>query len=404
MALESSTKLVPSHVPPELVWDHSLNAFCMELGDPYLASSRLHDGPEIIWSTEASLGKPGWVITSHALLQEAFLDYEHFSSERGSTTSAVLGPVVRLLPVEVDPPEHHAYRQILMPFFAPSAINALEATVRGTCDSLIDAFADRGRCEFIGEFGQLFPNSIFLSLLGMPREMLPQFLKWEEDMLRGGDEQTHLAAAVAAFGYLKGFIDEQKVSPATPLIKAITTARIADRPIADEEMLGTCFLLYVAGLDTVYSTLGWIMRHLAGDQALQQRLRDNPQDIPKAVEEFARAFGVAAPHRNVKEDFTFHGVFMKKDDVVLMPTYMASRDPRAYENPHVIEIGRKARHLTFATGPHACVGVHLAKRELRVVIEAFLSRFKNIRIPEGESYAYHTGGVLGVDRLPLEWD
>jgi cytochrome P450 len=154
----------------------------------------------------------------------------------------------------------------------------------------------------------------------------------------------------------------------------------------------------------VYSTLGWIMRHLAGDQALQQRLRDNPQDIPKAVEEFARAFGVAAPHRNVKEDFTFHGVFMKKDDVVLMPTYMASRDPRAYENPHVIEIDRKARHLTFATGPHACAGIHLAKRELRVVIEAFLSRFRNIRIPEGENYAYHTGGVLGVDRLPLEWD
>ena len=395
---------VPDHVPPELVWDHSLDQFNMELGDPFLAGSRLHEGPDIIWSTEASHGKPGWVITRHDLIEEAFVDFKHFSSQRGANIDAVMGPAIRMIPTEVDPPEHHAYRQILTPFFTPGAVAGLEAKVRETCEQIIAKFAAKGGCEFIADFARIYPNSIFLSLIGMPVEMLPQFLAWEDKLMHGEDAAAKLQAGAAIFGYLKGFIDEQKRAPRTELIKAITTATINGRSITDEEMLGTCFLLYAAGLDTVYSTLGWIIRHLATDQPLQQRLRDNPQDIPKAVDELTRAFGVASSSRTVTSDFTFHGVEMRKGDVVLMPTYLASRDPRTYENPNVIDIDRKARHLTFATGPHACLGIHLAKRELRVAINAFLSRFRNIRIPAGEHYEYHTGGVLGVDRLPLEWD
>ncbi len=395
---------VPDHVPAELVWNHCLNEFNRELDDPYLAASRLHDGPGIIWAREASLGSPGWVLTRHALIEEAFLDYEHFSSTRGSATSAVLGPVVRLIPVEVDPPEHRAYRNLLNPYFMPGAVNNLELSVRQLCDSLIAKFESRGSCEFVGEFGQIFPNSIFLTLMGMPQAMLPQFLEWEELMLRAGDHAKHLAAAAAVLQYLQRFVAEQRMNPQTDLAKGIVSGRIEGRPLTEDEMVGTCFLLYLGGLDTVYSSLGWIMRHLAGDQPLQARLRSNPEDIPRAVEEFARAFGVAAPHRRIAKDFSFHGVPMRKDDVVLLPTYMASRDPRVYENPHVIDIDRRARYVTFATGPHTCLGMHLAKREIRIVLGAFLSRFKRIRIPAGETYEYHVGGVLGVDRLPLEWD
>ena len=404
MATQTTKSNIPDHVPPELVWDHSLDRFNMEMDDPFLAGSRLHDGPDIIWSTEASHGTPGWVITRHDLIEEAFIDYKHFSSQRGSNIDAVMGSAMRMLPTEVDPPEHHAYRRILTPYFTPKAVSALDDKVRETCDDLIAKFADKGGCEFIADFARIFPNSIFLSLMGMPVEMLPQFLEWEDMIMRGKDQATRHQGVAAIMGYVKGFVDEQKREPRSELIKAITTADINGRPMNDIELVGMCFLLYVAGLDTVYSTLGWVMRYLASDQALQQRLRDNPQDIPKAVDEFARAFGVPSSSRTVTEDFTFHGVEMHKGDVVLLPTYLASRDPRTYENPHVIDIDRKARNVSFATGPHACVGIHLAKREIRTVVEAFVSRFRNIRIPAGEGYEYHTGGVLGVDRLPLEWD
>ncbi len=395
---------VPDHVPPELVWDHSLNRFTAELDDPFVAAGRLHEGPAIIWATEASLGKPGWVITRHGPMQEAFMDYQHFSSTRDSSTGEVLGDVVRMIPVEVDPPEHHLYRRILQPYFTPQAVSEMGDMVQGTCDRLMDRIEDPLACDFIEDFAAIFPNSIFLSLLGLPQEELPRFLAWERTLLRAGDEGKHAEAQAAAaeiFRYLHGFVQEQRPAPGAEFMKGLMAANIGDRPINEAEILGTCFLFYVAGLDTVYSTLGWIMRHLAMDQALQDRLRRNPGEIPRAVDEFTRAFGVAAPHRRVTRDVTFNGVFMKEGDVVLLPTYLASRDPAVYPEPHRIDIDRGARGITFATGPHTCLGIHLAKRELRIVLESFLARFSRIGLQPDNPYHFHTGGVLGVDRLPL---
>lgn len=401
----ASGPVVPAHVPAERVWDHCLNDFTNEFDDPFLAAARLHEGPDIIWATEATLGKPGWVITRFDLMREAFIDYEHFSSTRDSASDEVLGALMRMIPVEVDPPEHQNYRRLLAPFFTPKHVTTYGTVVQETCDRLIDGISDPGNCEFINEFAAQFPNSIFLSLMGMPQEELPKFLEWERQLMRSGNEGKYESAQAAAktiFKYLHGFIAEQRESTErTEFVDAILTGTIDGRPLDDMEILGTCFLFYVAGLDTVYSTLGWVMRHLANDPALQDHLRNNPQDIPKAVEEFTRAYGVAAPHRRVIKDFEFHGVQLRKDDVVMLPTYIASRDPLEFQNPHEIDINRSARSLTFGSGPHTCLGIHLAKRELRIALEAFLSRFKSIRLQEGNSYEYHTGGVLGVDKLPL---
>ncbi len=397
---------VPAHVPPELVWNHSLTRFTAELDDPFIAGGRLHEGPGIIWAAEAALGKAGWVLTQHDLIRDAFLDWEHFSNTRDTSSDDVLGSeIMRMIPVEVDPPEHHHYRHLLNPLFTPKHVNNYMDMVQQTCDSLLDGLSGKRECEFISEFGELFPNSIFLSLVGLPQEELPQFLAWERQLLRSGNEadfEKSQEAAGLIFQYLYGFVSQQRKNPQrTEFMDALINGQIQGRPMNDMEILGTCFLLYVAGLDTVYSTLGWIMRHLAMDQALQGHLRGNPQDIPKAVEEFTRAFGVPAPHRRVAKDFEFHGVQFRENDTVLLPVYLASRDPRAYPDPHTIDINRGARSVSFGTGPHFCLGVHLAKREMRVVLEAFLSRFSNISMQPGEQYEYHTGGVLGVDRLPL---
>lgn len=397
---------IPGHVPPELYWPHKLNDFTAELDDPYVAAARLHDGPDIIWAKEASLGKPGWVLTRHDLIRDAYLDWEHFSSTRDSNTEEVLGKdMIRMIPVELDPPEHQHYRRILNPLFTPKYVNTYGEMVQQTCERLLDEIADPGNCEFIGEFAEKFPNLIFLSLLGLPHEQLRQFLTWERQLLRAGDQADYEQSSNAArqiLGYLHGFLQEQKEgTQRTAFMDALLGGDIEGRPLDDFEILGYCMLFYVAGLDTVYSTLGWMMRHLAGDQALQDHLRGNPQDITKAVDEFTRAFAVPAPHRRVTRDFEFHGVHMKKNDVVLLPLYLASRDPRMYEDPHRIDINREARSITFATGPHTCLGVHLAKRELRTVLETFLARFSAIRLRDGGAYDYHTGGVLGVDRLTL---
>jgi cytochrome P450 len=167
--------------------------------------------------------------------------------------------------------------------------------------------------------------------------------------------------------------------------------------------MGMFYVLYVGGLDTVYSTIGWIIHHLATHPEVQQRLRDHPELLPQAIEEFCRAFSVVVTHRSVREDFVFHGVPMKKGDEVNLPIMLANRDPAVFADPHTVDIDRKPRHITFGTGTHNCVGLHLAKREMRIVVEEFLKTFDNIRIKPGETPRYHTGRTFGFDYLPLVW-
>lgn len=395
---------VPGHVPPERVWEGSFAEYLSELDDPYLAGGRLHDGPDIIWATNASYGLPAWIFTRHALVQEGFANTKLFSNKRGPLTAAVLDPTWQMLPVEADAPEHAQYREILRPFFTPQAIEKRLNEVESLCTSLIDAFIDRGTCDFITEFAEILPNAIVISMMGMPRDMLHQFLHWEAEVSRGATMEDRTAAGAAIIAYLKDFISEQRQSPTSELMEAVIAGQMRDRPLTDTETLGIVYLLYVAGLDTVFASLGWIMRHLATHPDLQDRLRGDPEAIRLAVEEFTRAFGVSSPCRTVAEDMEFHGVVMKKGEDVILPTYLAGRDPIAWENPHHINIDRKPRHVTFGAGPHICLGIHLAKREMRIMIDAFLSRMRNIRIADGDSFTFHTTSTIGVDRLILEWE
>jgi len=402
----SEAIVVPDHVPQECIWDNDFTAFLSEGDDPYIAGSRLHDGPGIIWATNAMAGMPSWIFTEHSLIAEGFSDARKFSNKPGPITRAIHASNVLSIPVEADAPDHQQYRRILAPFFTPRAVNTQTAEVQKRCDSLIDVFRERGHCEFIAEFASILPNAIVLSLLGLPEEMLGQFLEWEKEAIRGATLEDQIAAGATIEEYLKDFLRHQqrKGRPASELMAAVMSGRMDDRPLNQAEMEGIVYMLYVAGLDTTLSALGWIMRHLATDQELQTRLRNNPQETPQAVEEFSRAFGVSAPHRMVADDIEFHGVPMKKGDNVMLPAFLAGRDWRAYDDPHRIDIDRRPRHVTFGAGAHICLGIHLTKREMCIMIDTILSNMKNIRIPSGETIRYHTQGTIGVDYLPLEWD
>lgn len=391
-------------IPPELVWDGSLSAFAAEGDDPYLAVSRLHDGPPVIWAADANVGHPGWVCTSYETISEVLLDHEHFSAERPGMIADLIGEPVRMCPVEFDPPAHHGYRRILNPFFTPKAVRSFDEPVRNVCGELISKFEDKGGCDFVADFAILFPSYIFLDLMGMPREKLPDFIHWEHEVMRAADPKDRVAAAREIYAYLSDHKDRQKANPSSDFLRAIVTGEVDGRPLDHLEIMGMLYVLYVGGLDTVYSTLGWVMRHLATHPELQDRLRDHPEDLPAALEEFFRAFSVAITFRQVTSDYMFHGAPLKKGDEIYLPIMLADRDPRVFDDPHTVDIDRKSRHINFGTGVHTCLGLHLAKREICVVLEEFLKRFRNIRIREGETYRYHTPSGFGVDYLPIVWD
>ncbi len=399
----ATAERIPATVPPELVREADFDALTAIGDDPWRAVARLHDGPPVIWMTEANYGRPGWVLTRSDVIAEAFIDWEHFSSERPGMIADMLGEPVRLNPIEIDPPRHHHYRRVLNPFFTPKAVRDFDEPVRQVCRELIAGFRDRGGCEFVDEFAVPFPSYVFLDLMDMPRDRLADFIGWQNDLMRAPDPMQRVAAARAIYGYLKAHMLAQQEKPTNDFLRAMVSAEIEGRPIDYYELMGMFYVLYVGGLDTVYSTIGWIMHHLATHPDLQRRLRADPSLLPQAVEEFCRAFSVVVTHRSVREDFEFHGVPMKKGDEVNLPIMLASRDPAAWPDPHVIDIDRKPRHIAFGTGTHNCVGVNLAKRELRIVIEEFLAAFGDIRLEPGKAPRHHTGRTFGFDYLPLVW-
>lgn len=403
MDIEATAGFAPDHVPPELRWDHSLAEFNSQLDDPFMAASRLLDGPPVFWARDGAQGRPGWVIARHALLREAFIDWEHFSSEGGMDLTRMLGVDWNLNPVNIDPPRHTDYRRILFPFFTPNAVGHMEATVIETCDKLIAKFEDRGRCDFVKEFSIPFPSYIFLALMGMPIDMAPQFFQWEQELLRGATMEGRLRAGREILSYLESHLAKQKEKPATPLMEAIMGARLEGRPLNDGEILGMFYTFYVGGLDTVYATLSWSLRYIATRPDFQQFLRDNPDQLFKAADEMLRMFSVVSTQRRVTRDMTFHGVQMKENDLVIMPIFIACRDPEAYPNPHEADLERKNPILAFGSGPHLCLGKNLARREIKIAIERFLNRFDNIHIPQGKSYTWHAGPTFNVDSLPLAW-
>jgi cytochrome P450 len=403
--VDISTRKVRSDIPEHLIWRHSFAAFTSELDDPYLAVSRLEGKPPLIWGLELGTGEEGgWVVTDPDVMTEVFTDSERFSAHRPSVLANLLGVDLKLNPLDFDPPAHHGYRRVIQPLFTPKALIALEQAIRDTCQSLIAKFATKGECEFMQELAVPFPSYVFLDLMDMPKEMLPEFVKWAHQMVVVGNPEVQVAAARSIYAYFEKFLEQQRRNPTSGIVSAILAAQYEGRPLNHLEIMGMLYVLYLAGLDTVTSTVGWIMRHLAMHPELQDRLRAEPALIPAAIEEFFRAFPVARTYRTATSDMNFHGAPVRKGDKLHLSTMIAGRNSKLHPNPHVIDIERKSRHITFGIGAHTCLGMHLARREITVVVEEFVKRFKNLRIREGETYKYHTHINFAVAYLPLQWD
>jgi cytochrome P450 len=289
-------------------------------------------------------------------------------------------------------------------WFQPNAVRSLESNIEAACVELIDAFRGNDGCEFVGEFSSLLPSRIFLQLMGLPLRQLAQFLEWENGFMRGETQEIRRAATHAIYRYFEEYLERCRRSPKNDLVSHIATGELNGRKLNDDEAIGTCMLLYIGGLDTVKSSLGWYIRHLALDPVLQSKLRADPKLIPAAVNELLRAYGVTCNGRKVVSDCDFHGVPMRRGDVVALPSFLSARDPRAYDNPHGVDIDRKAQHMTLGTGIHLCQGHLLAKLEMRIVLEQFLKRFQNICIPKGANPTWTSRGVWGFQQLPLGWD
>ncbi len=162
--------------------------------------------------------------------------------------------------------------------------------------------------------------------------------------------------------------------------------------------------LFLAGLDTVASSLSFIALYLAERPALRKQLRESPDIIPRASEEFFRRFGLSSTGRLIKEDITLKGVTIRKGDMVMVSLPLSGIDDRAYANPMEVDFNRVAPHNTFGNGPHKCVGAPLARAEIQIFLQEFLSRIPDFRLDPNDLPVQRGGSVAGMNRLPLLWD
>jgi cytochrome P450 len=185
----------------------------------------------------------------------------------------------------------------------------------------------------------------------------------------------------------------------TMLIEAET-----DEPITDQHLLGTCFLLLVAGIDTTWSNIGSSLLHLATHPEDQQRLRDEPDLIPTAVEEFLRAYSPVTMARYVTQDTEFNGCPMQEGDKILMAFPAGNHDPAMFERADEVVIDRaKNRHFAFGSGIHRCLGSNLARMEIRVAVETFLERIQTFELADPSAVRWNGGQVRGPRCVPIRF-
>jgi cytochrome P450 len=400
-----STAPVPKHVPAHLVRDFKTELLPGVENDSTQAVVDATQGsPDIFFGLTTRRGGC-WIITRHELMREIYQDPETFSSAHNADFSAMIGEDWPLLPLEADPPSHADWRMLLNPIFSPTRMKVLEGQIEILARDLVAAVAAKGEADFMADFANVFPIQIFLRLFGLPLEDTPKFMAWEKQILHSMTLEGRQEGLRATIGYLRDVIAERRVKPTDDLISYIATAEIEGRVLTDDEAVGLAVLLYVAGLDTVAATLGFMFKHLAEHLDDQQMLRDDPSLIPNAIEELLRAYPIVMSGRMVTRDVEFHGVQMKAGDILTLVTPLAGRDEREFENPDKVDLRReKVSHITFAAGPHRCVGSHLARRELRIALTTWLQRIPPFRIKPGEKAVTHGINQFGVHYLPLVWD
>jgi cytochrome P450 len=332
---------------------------------------------------------------------------EVFSSA-GGTVGVGAQP---LIPVEVDPPRHTAYRRLLNPRFVPREIEKLEPEVRQLVCLLVDSFAHRGGCDFHEEFSTPLPSGIFLALMGLPAEDLPQFLQWRDDTIRPdvppGDfeaaEEVRRKTAAAINDYFRDAISRRRDHPDGTLLSDIVEGKVEGQSLTETELLGMSHLLLLGGLDTVTATLDCMVAFLAEHPAERRRLAGDEGVLSSAVEELLRwASPVQVLPRIVAQEIQVGGVGLKVGDRVTLVLGAANCDPDMFEEGW--DLARSPnRHLAFGAGNHLCLGAHLARLEVRVALEEFHRRIPDYRIADGVTLSF-SPGIRQAQALPLVFE
>jgi cytochrome P450 len=290
----------------------------------------------------------------------------------------------------------------------------LEADVRALADELIDKFIERGHADVYNEFCAILPSTIFLRLMGIPLTDLNYFLQNKDDLLRDVEGETvserearYKRAGKRCYDYFNRVLDEREASgsPGDDLLGRFLTAEVDGHSLTRENILDICFLLMIAGLDTVAASLSCMLSWFARHPDERRRVVANPEMWPDAIEELMRwETPVPIASRTPTIDMRFGDSVVPAGTQVAVLWAAANLDPEKFKDPMTVDLTRRPNpHYSFATGFHRCLGSHLARMELRSALDQFHKRIPDYEITPGAELRYEALPVRLARPLPLSW-
>ncbi len=395
----------PAHIPSDRVVDFDIfNPPGVE-EDYFSAWLTLQrpENPGLVWTTRNG---GHWIATRGEVVRELWADHEHLSNEVLAVTPG-LGEVMQFIPLQLDRPEHKPFRAAVNSGFAFRFLSTLKPQITTVAQELTDGLVDRGRCEFMSEYAEIFPVHIFLSMIDVPTSDRARLRELGKQLTRPDGSMTVEQLAQAADDYLRPYVEQRLASPGDDLFSRILSTPVNGRAWTMEEAQRLCRNLLFGGLDTVVAMIGMITLHLARHPEHQRQLRENTDLIPAATDEFIRRYPTVSVSRNLVTDLEVDGVTLKTGDIVYLPSVLHNLDPACFDEPEEVKFERRLSpmdHTTMGAGVHRCVGATLARMEITVFLEQWLARMPEFRLAPDKPVRMRGGNVGTCTDVPLVWN
>jgi cytochrome P450 len=392
-------------------------------GMPYDELAKIRASGPIHYMDDPATGIPYWLVTGREEIDSISKQPLVFSSEARSAladefSEEEMETIQRNMTINMDPPRQLKSRKIVRATFTPRAVDSYEARFREHAKNIVDAVANRGECEFVEEVAAELPLLAILELCGIPAEDRKDFFEWTNTMMFNQDSDMAVdreAAEAASFKvieYAMKLAAEHEVNPKENIIGALLRGTKREEGLSLDEFVWFFLMLIAAGNESTRTVTSHGMRLLMDHPDQLQYLVDNPDKIPNACEEMLRyntAFILM--RRTVMEDIEVSGCKMKKGDKLIMHYHTVNHDEGIFgDDAMEFDVTRAERmpdlynqHRAFGIGQHFCLGTHLARLEMRVMLEEIIPRLRNPKLV-GEIEYTRSNLVNGIKSMSITFD
>ena len=326
-------------------------------------------------------GRPSFLVTRWEDVEAVLRDGETYSS---SINAEHIGQYMGELMLAMDGKEHRAYRNLVAHAFRASQLEQWDdSLVEPTIERLLDLIAPVGRADLVADVTALYPVQVICGIVGVPVEDSRQFHRWAEEINTGPlNPEAGMAASHAMRAYLEPLVESRRTEPIGDFLSDLVHAEIDGEQLTDEKLYGFLRLLLPAGAETTFRAMGNALVAMLTQPGLIDRVVADRTLLPAVIEETLRwETSVTQVSRVATRDTELAGCPIPAGAVMNVLTGSANHDEQRYPHAEEFDVDRPPQnHITFGTGQHQCLGMHLARMEMRVGLDAILDRLPNLRL------------------------